>query len=68
MIVESTKPVDLRDNDYKGIWFKNNIIIPFLGEEMWIPVSIKNELETPISIMVCVRDNHLFFNAENIGI
>jgi hypothetical protein len=65
MIVESTKPVNLRDNDYKGMWFHGDIIIPFLGEEMWIPVSQKNETEIPTNIMVCVRDRHLFFNVEN---
>jgi hypothetical protein len=68
MIVESIKSVNLRDNDYKGMWFKKDIIIPFLGEEMWIPVSQENELTRPIQLMVCVRDNHLFFNVESTNV
>jgi hypothetical protein len=42
MIAKSMKHVELRDATYLGMWQEWKFIIPFLGEDMEIPVSQGN--------------------------
>jgi hypothetical protein len=63
MIVKSIKFVNLFDNNYKGLWSEFNFIIPFVGEDVEIPLN-KGNPNDPKWIMATVKDNSLSFEVE----
>ena len=64
MLVHSEKYVDLPNGTYLGLWAEYVVTIPFVGEEIEIPVSRGNALFEPKYVHIDVMGNQFSFEAE----
>ena len=61
MIVESEKFVDLCDGHYIGFWSEYFVTIPFVGEDLDIPVSGGNPSVEAMLVHLNIVDNQFNF-------
>lgn len=64
MLVTSEKFVDLPSGHYLGLWAEYVVTIPFVGEELDIPVSKGNSSFEPKRVHINVVGNQFSFESE----
>ena len=64
MLVKSTKFVNLCNNKYHGFWAEYVLTIPFVGEDVEIPVSKQNSNIDAERVVVTVLNNEATFEVD----